>query len=230
MRARLLTACALIGCSDPPRADTGGLRSNELSLQVLTETDELETRVAVGIYAISDRYSRLTLMPGEKLLLHVAGSAPIEFERASDSSVATYRARVALTEGDLTIDLERGDDSARGTIVHLPPAFTIDKPRDGLHLDQPFTMTWSPAVATARVTATIVSECVRAGARTLAFDSGSFTWSAADFTTTDEPLPCTATIQLVRDGGSIEISPGVASLQLFRAEQKRAFGVLASRP
>lgn len=225
-RLALALTLSLFGCSDPEPTDTSGLRTNELSLQIVTETDEFETRVFVGVYSVSELYARLALLPGEKLLLRVEGALPIELEADGQ----TYRARVARIEGDFALDLERGNDSARGTIVHLPPPFTITPPPDGLHLDKPFALTWSPAVATARVTAAIESECVRAAPRTLEHDSGSFTWSAADFRTTEEPLPCTATIKLVRDGGSIELAAGLGALKGFRSEQKRAFGVFASRP
>jgi hypothetical protein len=229
-RALLLLALWVPGCGDPEPTDTGALATNELSLQVWIDTDEVETRVAIGIYAVGHAYARLSLIAGEKLLLRIGGSDPIEFAKEDRSGFVTYNARVPLTDGSFTIDLERGAHSARGTLVTLPPAFTIATPTTGLRLDQPFTIAWSPAVPTASVKASIVSDCVRVTERTLAHDSGSFTWSAADYADGTEQPPCTATIKLKRNGGSIQIAPELASVQSFRAEQHRAFGVLASRP
>ena len=228
-RALFLLPALLSACGDPPPTDTSGIATRELSLQVIVETDDTETRLAVGIYANGYDYARLALTSGEKLVVRIAGGQPIELTREA-SSLATYRARLPVVEGSFAIDLERGDDSARDTWVELPPAFTIATPADGLHLDRPFTMTWSPMAPTATMKASIAAECVRVGERTLAHDAGSFTWSAADYVTTNEPPPCTATIRLLRTGGSIAKGPGLAGIQLFRASQVRAFGVLASSP
>lgn len=228
---RLLLALPLLAtaCGDPEPTTTSGLSTDELSLQVLTDGDESGTDVTVGIYAKGYTYARLALADGDKLFLRVEGSAPIPLERSEGSGSATYSARFGLLEGEFSIDLERGGQPIR-TKVTLPPSFAIDPPKDGLHLDRAFTVTWSPAVATASVKATISSDCVRVGERALAHDTGSFTWSAADYVAGAEAPPCTATIKLSRNGGSIRIAPELAGVQLFRAEHHRAIGVLASRP
>jgi hypothetical protein len=229
-RALLALSFLLSACGDPPPTDTSGIPTRELSLQVLVETDEVETSVAVGIYALGEAYSRLSLVGEEKLVLRVEGAAPIELTKDERSGLVTYRAKVPIVEGTFALDLERAGDSAPGTVVSLTPAFTIAVPAGGLQLDQPFTMTWSPAAPETTLRASITSECVSVAARTLAHDSGAFTWSAGDYAMTDSAPPCTATIRLVRSGGSIRLAPELGRVQLFRSEQVRAFGVLASKP
>ncbi len=221
---RALLSLALVGCGNPEPRDTGGLATSELSLQVLVEADELETRIAVGIYARGYTYARLDLLPGERLVVRVPGSEPIALERTA--GLATYAAKLAAV-GSFELDLERGAQSVRGSVVELPPAFAFEIPERGIELTKPYTLRWSPA-SEAPMKLWIAAPCVAVAERTLLHDPGAFTWSAADFGRGREPAPCTATIHAKRAGGTLRLAPGFAGVQLFRAEQLRALGVLAS--
>lgn len=224
MKRLLLALPLLLGCNNPEPRDTGGLATSELSLQVLVEADELETRLSIGLYARGYTYARLDLVEGERLLVRVPGSEPIELTRAP--GIATYQAKFAAVDA-FELDLERGAQSVRGSVVELPRAFAFDTPERGIELTKPFTLRWSP-VSNDPVKLSIAAPCLAVAERTLLHDPGAFTWSAADFGKGREPLPCTATIHARRAGGALRLAPGFAGVQLFRAEQLRAVGVLAS--
>jgi hypothetical protein len=215
----LLAAC---GREDP--RDTGGFATNDLSLQIITETSDSATRLAIGIYARGFTYNRLQLVGGESLQVRVAGSAPIVL-RQTGGSLPTYEAEVGVIKGTIELVLQRGSDPIT-TAIELPAPFTIEPPSGGISLSKPFTLRWSPPTNDA-VKLSVQSLCVRTVERTLTRDPGSFTWSGADFTGNDQ-VPCTATIHVRRQGGAVRIAPQLAGVQLFRAEQLRAFGVLAS--
>lgn len=222
----------VLGCGRQPPTDTAGLATNELSLQLLVETTEEATTLTIGIYALGeDSYTRLSLGDGDRLVARV-GDRTFDAEPAH-AGLAGYAVKVPITEGAFELDFLRdGASAARGTRIDLPPAFTLGKPTgDGLvHLQQPFTMTWSPAVATSSMRAKLHGTCVSTAERTLAADTGTFTWSAADFGHGAEVPPCTATITMSRPGGSVSIAQELAGVQLFRAEQVRGIGLWAVSP
>jgi hypothetical protein len=223
---RAVALLLLLGCNNQPAHDTAGIPTRDLSLQILVEATEMTTRVSIGIYARDHGYSRLDLQSGERLLAIVEGSAPIAFTR-TPGSLATYEALLAVNSGRFTIDLERDGDSARGSVMELPPPFALEAPSSGFELTKPFTLRWSPA-SNDTMKLSIVAPCLIVTERTLTRDAGVFTWSAADFGKGREPLPCTATIHTRRMGGSLRLAPGLGPVQLFRAEQLRAIGVWAT--
>jgi len=230
-RALVVLSMLFLGCADPPPDDTAGLSTNDLSLQILVETNEEATTARIGIYALGhDRYHRLWLGGGDRLVARV-GDRTFEAEEV-DGSLAGYTVKVPITDGSFELDLLRtGSSSARATRIDLPPAFALSPPAgDGLvHLERPFTLQWTPAVASSSMRATLAGPCVVAAERTLSADTGTFTWSVADFGHGATPAPCTVTIALHRPGGQVTLAPELAGVQLFRAQQVRAIGLWATR-
>jgi len=232
MKRALFLVAMLPSCHgyDPPTT-TGGIATDELSLQVIAESDGSSASVRIGIYALGhDTYSRLLLEEDEHLVLRADGASDVEMH-ADSPSVPSYLGSIETSARTLRIDLVRPRAaSVLGTEITLPESFAIVLPKVSITRSKSFTLNWSPPSPADPMKVTLGGPCLTTAPRTLASDNGEFTWSLADYRVPkgQETASCPVTIDLVREGGAIRNGEGLAPIQLFRSSQKRRITLIAS--
>lgn len=228
MKWLLLLLFAASGCGGAP-TDTADIATDEIELQMLVETGEETARVQVALYYHEDHsVFTLGLAAGDRLVARVGDRS---FEPRADSFRYVFDLPKDTTAFELDF-LRDSHASAKGTHVELPAPFRITPPGgDGLvHLQKPFTLSWSPASAESSMKLALDGACLGTAQRTLATDTGTFTWSVADYLTRTTPSPCTVTAHVTRQGGSLTLAPGWGGLTSFRASQSRGLGLWAIDP
>ena len=83
------------------------------------------------------------------------------------------------------------------TTVLLPPAFTLHAPPTASRT-APLTITWDAATGPWYVTLGVTGDCIAGASRTLAFDSGTYTFNAGELFAAGNGASCTGTVTMVR--------------------------------